>query len=204
MTPKDTPLSNNIFIKCPSCGKVLQFRAFPNYKKARLKCPFCHFDDLIENYTSLQSNVKTTKPDIPPMQDEDEATRTLDPVITIRCLSNNQSHQLRVGENTIGRSSATPQATVTFDDPNKFISRNHARITVIRTPGGSLQCRLSDNGSKNGTFIGKTRISNGTIVIVPAGQVFTLGRMQFVIDIQGDKSVMCSGDSSSSSPTELI
>ncbi len=55
---------------------------------------------------------------------------------------------LETGESILGRD---PGATVLLDDPS--VSRRHARITV--TPGGAT---LEDLGSKNGTFLGETRV----------------------------------------------
>ncbi len=200
--PDQTDNSNNVFIKCPQCGKVLQFKAFPNYKKARLKCPFCHYDNTTENYIQIKAN----KPEdglSGGNNSEEEGTVTLTEVI-LHSLTNNQRRSLTMGENTIGRSSLTPKAKVTFDDPQKYLSRNHALITVLRTGNGKIQCRLSDNNSMNGTYIGNTRISSGTIVVVPAGQEFTLGRMKFVIEINDSGAKPMGPINNESGPTELL
>jgi DNA-binding winged helix-turn-helix (wHTH) protein len=53
------------------------------------------------------------------------------------------------GENSIGRD---PQATVHVDAAS--VSRRHARITLSET-----QATLEDLGSKNGTFVGGTRVT---------------------------------------------
>ncbi len=193
MTPQGAPLTNNIYIKCPKCGKVLQFKAFPNYKKARLKCPFCEYDDLIENYNTMQMKTSTppTKPTVPmsPPPMTHQST-----IVNLRCIDNGQVRSLQMGDNSIGRSSITPQASVTFDDNQRYLGRNHAKITIIRSPQGTIQCRLSDNGSKNGTFIGKNRINPGTIVVIPAGQEFSLARLRFVIDIEGNNAPQNNGE----------
>jgi DNA-binding winged helix-turn-helix (wHTH) protein len=61
---------------------------------------------------------------------------------------------LRSGENGIGRD---PRGTIVINAPD--VSRNHARLIV-----SGAQVMLEDLGSKNGTFIGATRISESTVV----------------------------------------
>lgn len=185
MDQANTPSANNVFIKCPECGKVLQFKAFPNYQKAKLTCPFCKYQNSIENYVSIKTPSQQLQPQPPLDGDGDtedlDATRTPGSV-QLRCVDTGATRTLREGLNTIGRSSATPQATVTFDDPQKYLSRNHATINVVAT-GKGLSVRLQDNGSKNGTFINNTRLSSGTIVAVQNGGMFTMGRLRFVVEI---------------------
>ena len=204
MDQANTPSANNVFIKCPECGKVLQFKAFPNYQKAKLTCPFCKYHNSIENYVSIKAPSQLQEPQPPLDGDTDtedmDATRTPGSV-QLRRVDTGETRTLREGLNTIGRSSATPQATVTFDDPQKYLSRNHATINVVAT-GKGLSVRLQDNGSKNGTFINNTRLSSGTIVAVQNGGMFTMGRLRFVVEITNRGSSPRHG--SNSPATELI
>jgi hypothetical protein len=71
------------------------------------------------------------------------------------------------GENVIGRAC---DAQVFVDSPS--VSRHHARITVAG--GGAI---VEDLGSKNGTRIGSTRITEPTPVLV--GDVLQVGSLSF-------------------------
>jgi DNA-binding winged helix-turn-helix (wHTH) protein len=78
---------------------------------------------------------------------------------------------LRQGENLIGRA---PDAHVRIDSPK--ISRNHARITI---DGDTAM--VEDLGSKNGTFLGETRVD----VPMPLhhGDQLRLGQLAAILSI---------------------
>lgn len=61
---------------------------------------------------------------------------------------------LRSGENVIGRD---PRDAIVIHAPD--VSRHHAKLTIAGTT-----ITLEDLGSKNGTFLGKTRITSATVI----------------------------------------
>ena len=79
--------------------------------------------------------------------------------------------ELLQGENIIGRS---PDAYVRIESPR--VSRLHARITV---EGDSAV--IEDMGSKNGTFVGNTRV-DGPIPLVHGDQI-RLGQLAAILSV---------------------
>lgn len=190
---------NNVVIRCPQCGKILQFKPFPNYQKAKLSCPFCKFHDSIENYPP--ATIARKQPPTPPTPHDD--TIPLNPA-TIRCLDTGVSHPLELGKNTIGRSCAAPQASITFDDAQKYLSRVHATIDVVDTGAHGLQIRLSDNGSKNGTFVNGKRLTPSAIVVVAPGSVISMGRFRFEVVLDNKQTPQQPFNNGSGPSTVLI
>lgn len=80
-------------------------------------------------------------------------------------------HPLRLGDNILGRS---PEVDVPVEQTS--VSRRHARLTASDT-----MARIEDLGSKNGTFVGRNRITGATIV-EDGDQIF-LGRALLVFRI---------------------
>jgi len=214
-----------LYVQCPNkqCGKVLSFKAFPNYKEARITCPFCEYQAKIKEFMSFvpkksaqktpqqheQSRANAPMPPMPPAQPApcrtpmqqpmgpaqqpqkpmasaavDDPTVTIsDLKVFIQCIDNKMKFELKPGKNIIGRTSAQPKATILFPDPEKYLSRNHASITVMHTPQG-IEIRLVDNGSVNGTFVQGKRLPAGTICKIPANIVITLGRLRFIVFVE--------------------
>jgi hypothetical protein len=78
---------------------------------------------------------------------------------------------LRQGENLIGRS---PEAHVRIDSPK--VSRNHAKITI----DGDTAV-VEDLGSKNGTFLGETRVD--VPILLNHGDQLRLGQLAAILSI---------------------
>lgn len=79
-----------------------------------------------------------------------------------------QAFALRVGENVVGRG---PEAQVRIDLPG--VSRRHARIVISDT-----SILIEDLDSKNGTFVGDTRVTSP--VALDPGAVLSFGAVQAV------------------------
>jgi DNA-binding winged helix-turn-helix (wHTH) protein len=79
-----------------------------------------------------------------------------------------QAFALRLGENVVGRGS---EAQVRIDLPG--ISRRHARIVISDT-----SILIEDLDSKNGTFVGDTRVTSP--VALEPGAVLSFGAIQAV------------------------
>jgi DNA-binding winged helix-turn-helix (wHTH) protein len=78
---------------------------------------------------------------------------------------------LQQGENLIGRA---PDAYVRIDSPK--VSRNHARITI-----DGATAVVEDLGSKNGTFVGDTRVEGPTPL--NHGDQLRLGQLAAILSI---------------------
>lgn len=170
--------ANFIFVKCPSCSKTLKFRAIPNFREGTITCPHCGAksrvrDILIENPASQGQPVR--KDDSTNVIGDE--TRIVGAKAFIRCLTNGVETELKPGQNSIGRQAARQQASITFDDPDMYMSRLHATITFVTSPAPALH--LKDESSANGTFINDVKIPAGSIVKLLPGTRFTMGNMEF-------------------------
>ncbi len=201
---------NAVFVKCPNqgCGHVLQFKAMPNYREAIIECPFCHYKSKVKNF--LDFTPKTPAP-MPPLngnqqgggdtqivsgnqvtnqttaQTTTQKTNQLTRVF-IKCLTSGEERPLKYGENKVGRACAQPKADILFKDPEKYLSRDHATFKVVDR-AGIIEIHLSDNGSANGTFVKNQRLKPRMILKVPADTIVKLGKLEFMIRIDGARKV---------------
>lgn len=196
-------MDTSLYVKCPNanCGKVLAFKSFPNYQEAKITCPYCNYQAKIKDFIPFTPKGQTTPQQAPAQQpmgpvggyyggDQtqlmgggpagNDQTQMYVQTPKMMCLETHETKTLQMGKNTIGRTASQQQATITFNDPEKYLSRNHATVNVVNTPSG-LQIQLSDNKSVNGTFIQGKRLPAGTIVKVTPDMVITLGRLRFQI-----------------------
>lgn len=159
-------------VKCPKCGQRIRFKPVPNYRSRTMTCPKCQYKDTAGNFVTNSNS----GPNI------DEIT---DPVITtqsknirLKCLDTGESHSLSIGRNTIGRKVSDPRATITFNDPDRFMGRLHASITVAQTPQG-VQLHLKDENSANGTFVKNMRINANSVIKLLPGEEIKFGKLRF-------------------------
>lgn len=169
---------NMVAVRCPNptCKTVLSFKPVPNYGEKPITCPKCHHSAKIKDFIPYTPD--PTPPPFkgavpPPLQ----ATAYIKPVA-----APHDRRVLKPGPNRLGRKVTVPQADILFNDPQNFMGRLHATLTVV-VNGNNIKLHLKDEHSKNGTFVNKTRVPAASIVIIRPGDIFTLGRMEFVCEI---------------------
>ena len=174
---------NLIVIKCPKCGTRLSFKPIPNYREKKVTCPKCKHSAQAGNYI-LEYDPEQV------VQEENEDTRITSGQVYIRCVETGEQHTLKNGSNTIGRKVASPKAEITFVDPEKYMSKLHASISVVNT-GGRTRLHLRDENSTNGTSIKGKQVPKGSIVLLSPGVEFKMGNLNFVCTIpsEGNQSV---------------
>lgn len=161
-------------VACPSCKALLAVD--PRYKGS-ITCPKCkkshdaalfseQMKDIVHTllHTQLHKNKKMLKPGM------------LE-VVEGRCMP--QKITLQRGINTIGRKATTSDATIQLDTEDKLISRKHLNIDLIMKPDATFEHRLSDAGSRNGTFHNAERMEAEDVIILQPGDTVKIGHTVF-------------------------
>ena len=170
---------SEISIKCPTCGKVLRIEETPTINTAKFTCPVCKEKHIVGNCQRIQKNQKK---DIEATQYEpngsgaNEETRVADSPVNVGYLvdSAGRRYQLNKGVNTIGRKAMTSNATVQIDDPNGYMSRDHASIEV-RERGNQLFHILKNTLNKNKSYVNGNLVCEGDQLILNHGDRLKLG-----------------------------
>jgi pSer/pThr/pTyr-binding forkhead associated (FHA) protein len=92
--------------------------------------------------------------------------------------------RLRQGENTVGR---LPLNTITVEE-SPFVAREHAVLSLERTPSGLFFLYITDLGSSNGSFINHRPVASHTRIRVHPNDEVTFADATFrVIEIEGEE-----------------
>ncbi len=189
---------------------MLSFRIFPNYKDAPVECPHCHTRGKVRDFIELRPRVpadSVRQPVQTPLQASQQAhsqhsqplpsfqpsrepsapatIRIHEQSVAVVALENvdtGESHNLLPGDNVVGRRTATPRAQILFDDPEHYMSRCQAVITVRHESAGT-EVLLRDAGSANGTFVNGVRLPEGTMVRLADGDTFVMGKHLYRLTI---------------------
>ena len=85
------------------------------------------------------------------------------------------TYDLELGDNTIGRKAQTSKATLQIATTDRYMSRQHACISVRRLPDGGLKSVLRNDQNKNDTLINGQPIANGDEIHLIDGYRITMG-----------------------------
>lgn len=182
---------SEILIKCPTCGKLLRIKG----NLAKFICPVCNEKHIVGNCQRIQKNQQKdieatqygTSQSTTSMHAEEtqyepngsraiEETRVTNSPVNVGYLvdSAGRRYQLSKGVNTIGRKAMTSNATVQIDDPNGYMSRNHASIEV-RERGNQLLYIMKNTLNKNPSYVNGNLVSEGDQLILNHGDRLILG-----------------------------
>ena len=156
---------------CPSCKLVL---AFDRALYSVVKCPNCEYKGSVADFeesaeTEYSGLNRVNKPGKLELIESDATL-----------LQEEKTISLKSGINTLGRmSSDDTNNRLRLPVNDTFISRSHAAIEVITKPGGEVEHRLSDLGSRNGTFYDGYRLEKGDIIRLMPDGVIKVGHTYF-------------------------
>lgn len=195
---------NEITIKCPSCGKTLRLKEMPANENASFICPVCKEKHRVSSCKQMQpklsiANESTQYGPLPapkrdnneetcfeaPKKDNNEETRAFNTLPKLGVLEDLQGHkyQLNKGVNTIGRKAKSSQAVIQIDDPDCFMSRNHASIEV-RNTGVSTLYVLKNTFNKNRSYVNGSLVSTGDQMILNDGDRLKFGTKELIFKIK--------------------
>lgn len=90
----------------------------------------------------------------------------------------NKRYELKLGRNTIGRMSSTPQATVQIDTHgDKTMSRFHAVIELVRMSDMSIRAIISNGSNKNSTYVSGILLNGNDKLILNNGSEIKMGNL---------------------------
>lgn len=183
-----------IQIKCPFCGAVLKVKQQAGLEKASITCPVCKKKSPFSDYENV-INKDSEETELPrgakPKQDGEDPTLYGASVNTaIGCLVEKSGKRwaLHLGVNTVGRKlqSNPQQVEIPISDytGERKMSRNHAKIEVIRLANGSAKHVLYNWQNKNQTYVGGDPIESGDRIVLNNGMVIKFANIdvRFVIE----------------------
>lgn len=183
-----------IQIKCPFCGAVLKVKQQPGLEKASITCPVCKKKSLFTDFGTV-INKDCEETELPggfkSKQNSEDTTESGASVNTaIGCLVEKSGKRwtLHLGVNTVGRKlqSNPQQVEIPVSDytGERKMSRNHAKIEVIRLSNGSAKHVLYNWQNKNMTYVGGEPIETGDRIVLQNGMVIKFANIdvRFVIE----------------------
>lgn len=167
-----------ICLVCPSCRTKLSFNEIPGYQEKIIQCPHCQYKAKASVYQSGCAafgghGASDDATEISMQAKSYDAGQ-------IRVVGGEQTCQLKVGTNVIGRiaKSGTADIQITHDE---YMSRRHLQIDVVKTPYG-YEHRLVEINSKNLIVLNGKQIERGDILKLTFGDRMVLGKTEVVFE----------------------
>lgn len=173
---------NYIVVRCPKCKLRLSLRPVPGYELKTITCPQCHYVNTAGQYLpDVQSNP------IQPRRGAPTQIINSKPEVMLRCTTTGQQYILDEGNNTVGREASKPMAKFCFRDPDGYMSRLHASISVDIN-NDMVYIGIRDH-SFNGTWVNERRIDDSSTTRIMPGSNIRMGSLEFVCDVlfQGNR-----------------
>lgn len=190
--------------KCQSCGTLMGIPQdylqnnpeLQNKQSLNLKCPNCKTINKVAvnlNQPSLEQNQINdfkTRVDIPNLDEktrvevsnqESKNDENIAWLVVHDEFTHQQTFQLKLGKNTIGRKSPSMPCSIMVDTNDGYMSRNHLTIEVLRQNEGYIFV-IYDSQSTNGTFVNAMkRLSPNDRILLSDGDILQLGRTKLVL-----------------------
>jgi pSer/pThr/pTyr-binding forkhead associated (FHA) protein len=95
--------------------------------------------------------------------------------------SSKSYYELKLKKQTVGRKSSFTASDVLIETNDLTISGAHCLIDARQQVGGAIECLISDNNSKNGLIINKSkRMSSAEVLHLKDGDVVGMGDSEFI------------------------
>lgn len=182
-----------IQVKCPHCGTILKVKQQPGLEKASLICPVCKVKSPFPSYEKVVNLVseETEYPkDFKSKQNTEETDIGGIGDFGIGCLveKSGKRWSLHPGVNTIGRKLKTDpqQVEIPISDytGERKMSRNHAKIEVIRLPNGVCKHVLYNWRNINHTYVGGETIENEDRIVLHNGMTIKFANVDVKFEIE--------------------
>ncbi len=189
-------------IKCPSCGVLLDVRNSQNEAVKMIVCPQCKAQLKVnfppkQQYAStpLTGETQYVSPNAGETQyvnRDNGETRYVgwhssgNPDETVLAgkqveatpgfLSyGGQNYPLEFGKNVIGRKASTSQATIQIATDDRYMSRQHLNIHVIKVSAEKVRAVVSNDHNKNATYVNGQLLGEGDQLIITDGTTIKMG-----------------------------
>lgn len=152
-------------VKCTHCGAALRVRNSQGEDVKTITCPMCKnaIRVVFHTETQLAPRRKSGKPVL---------------------LFKGVTYPLAEGVNIVGRKADTSSASVQIDTDDRYMSRQHAKITVTRLPDGSLKSVLGNSQNKNATTVNRQPLADEDRIVLQPGDEIRMGETIVVFSEQ--------------------
>ena len=178
-------------ITCASCGKNIVVNLPDGQQQAKFNCPHCN-QFIILNMKPKQdatnAGAGTLYGGARPREEASQRprregeTELACPKTTSRLALlqvQGQTYTLRNGLNVVGRKATTSQADVQIITDDRYMSRHHAVVKVMRTADGSLRTLISNHTDcKHPTVVSGQTLAAGDEVVLQGGTIITMGHTE--------------------------
>lgn len=160
----------NPLLKCPKCNTINKVALPDSFRKNKNKPP-------VIRVTKKKSSEETVVESVPSHKDEvgwivvhDENTRV-------------QTYPLHLGKNVIGRKSVSKPCDIMIETDDKYMSRNHCAIEVVKNKRGQYDYIIYEVSATNGTFINASidkKLSRYDQIYLKDGNTIQMGHTKVV------------------------
>ena len=91
-----------------------------------------------------------------------------------------QKYPLGFGNNVIGRKATTSQATVQIATDDRYMSRQHLAIQVIKASTDKVRVVVSNYHNKNASYVNGQLLNEGDQLILSEGSIIKMGNTTVV------------------------
>lgn len=181
-----------IKVKCPNCNAPLKVKFTRNeaVQQIRFKCSECDAPLRVE-FSSQQKPLEAHTVLVPPQPNPAPDGATIlggvpsgatilgvpqqAPSKSSMLVFKGNDYPLVEGQNIIGRKAKSSTASVQIETTDRYMSRQHCRITVKTLPDGTKKAILSNYQNKNTTKVDGQEIANGDEIRLTDGDCITMG-----------------------------
>ena len=194
-------------IKCPSCGVLLDVRNSQNEAVKIISCPQCKarlrvvFSHPQQQVTPPQSSgeiqyVGNSNGETQYVNRDNGETRYVghfssqsdetilagkkEEVTPGYLLYGGQKYPLGFGNNVIGRKATTSQATVQIATDDRYMSRQHLAIQVIKASTYKVRVVVSNYHNKNASYVNGQLLNEGDQLVLTEGSIIKMGNTTVV------------------------
>ncbi|CAG4994738.1 hypothetical protein DYBT9275_01456 [Dyadobacter sp. CECT 9275] len=166
-----------MIITCPSCSARLRI----NEKALSVQNPFI-------KCVRCNSPVKVyLPPEVIPVSASEESTFIFEPAEVGWVIVHDESTQtqtlpLKTGKQTVGRASVSKPCEVMIQSQDRYMSRHHLIIEVVKGKDGAYKYWVSEHpDSINPTFVNTYPLKRGTTLELVDGAIMQLGKTKVIL-----------------------
>ena len=187
-------MQEKIKIKCPCCSKVATVKNIPGIENAIVKCSACNQQTPFKMWKQVVVNDDKTLYAAQSQKSDDTTVPLAGLNTSIGVLvsqgNNNETYQLKMGQNVIGRKASASSASIQISTgESKRMSREHLVIEVKKITGRGLVHYVSLYKERlNPTFIGNEKIEYGSCLILNDGDIIKMPDCTLLFTIPDEES----------------
>ena len=177
---------DTILVTCPNCRSRLSIKNEPGVQEKILGCPICKYKAKVSLYMIGQagkggrgsSDESTQLPTCLGRQVKNDVGQ-------MRVVQTGQICELRMGSQVLGRLATSGTADLQIGSDNykdKYMSRRHVQIDVVKNLLGCIEHHLVEIGSKNIIKLNGKDIQRGDKIVLKFGDKLLLGETEIILE----------------------